>query len=683
MTGTQRQIRTLLVANRGEIAVRIMRTARTMGIRTVAVFSDADEGAPFVALSDRAVRLPGVTPAQTYLRGELIIEAALRTGADAIHPGYGFLSENAEFAQAVADAGLIFVGPTPEAIIAMGSKIRAKAMMAASGVPILPGVTVTGQQDDLAEQVSSIGYPLLVKASAGGGGRGMRIVESESELLEAVASARREAGSAFGDDTVFLEKYVRAPRHVEVQIFGDTHGNVVHLFERDCSIQRRYQKVVEESPSPAVTPELRERLGSAAVAAGKALDYVGAGTVEFILDPQGEFHFLEVNTRLQVEHPVTELVTGLDLVRVQLLVAQGEPLPDEVLTARMSGHAIEVRLYAEDPGAGFLPTSGTLRDFTIPDTVRADTGFVTGGTVSIHYDPMLAKVIAWAPTRTEAALALGDALRKSRIHGVRTNRDLLVGILNEPEFLSGGTDTAYLERHPLSELDSSPSTDDVRLAAIAATFALRDQQRRGAAVQPAVSAGFRNVRSQASIVTLVEADGEEHALRYRSEGSQLSIAIGSEPPVLVGGTVTDASTGLTIVTLETDGLREDLVVRVTGDRVDVDGFFGGVEFTVADPLPLPRSSQAAGSLSAPMPGTVVRVEVEAGAAVTAGQTIVVLEAMKMEHVVRAPHDGIAESILVAVGDQVEVGQVLAVVEALSETVVDAEAAAEPPAKPNS
>jgi propionyl-CoA carboxylase alpha chain len=662
MTSTERQIRTLLVANRGEIAVRIMRTARTMGIRTVAVFSDADESAPFVTLADQAVRLPGVTPAQTYLRGELIIEAALRTGADAIHPGYGFLSENAEFAQAVADAGLIFVGPTPEAIIAMGSKIRAKAMMAASGVPILPGVTVSGEQTDLAEQVASIGYPLLVKASAGGGGRGMRIVESESELLEAVASARREAGSAFGDDTVFVEKYVRAPRHVEVQIFGDTHGNVVHLFERDCSIQRRYQKVVEESPSPAVTPELRERLGSAAVAAGKALDYVGAGTVEFILDQQGEFHFLEVNTRLQVEHPVTELVTGLDLVRLQLLVAQGEPLPEEVLTARITGHAIEVRLYAEDPGAGFLPTSGTLRDFTIPDTVRADTGFVSGDTVSIHYDPMLAKVIAWAPTRAEAALALGDALRKSRIHGVRTNRDLLVGILNESEFLAGITDTAYLDRHPLSELNSSPSADDVRLAATAATFALRELQRSGAPVQPAVSAGFRNVRSQASTITLVEANGDEHVVRYTAEGSQLLVGLDEQAPVLVSGTVTAEGTSLTRVTLEVDGLRQHLVVRITGDRVDIDGSFGGVELTVADPLPLPGSTQAAGSLSAPMPGTVVRVEVEAGAVVTAGQTILVLEAMKMEHAVRAPQDGIAESILVGVGDQVEVGQVLAVVE---------------------
>jgi propionyl-CoA carboxylase alpha chain len=672
-TSTHRQIRTLLIANRGEIAVRIMRTARTMGIGTVAVFSDADADAPFVAQSDRAVRLPGVTPAQTYLRGDLIIEAALRTGADAIHPGYGFLSENAEFAQKVADAGLIFVGPTPAAITAMGSKIRAKEMMAASGVPILPGVTVNGDPGDLAAQVSSIGYPLLVKASAGGGGRGMRIVESESELLEAVASARREAGSAFGDDTVFVEKYVRAPRHVEVQIFGDTHGNVVHLFERDCSIQRRYQKVVEESPSPAVTPELRERLGSAAVAAGKALDYVGAGTVEFILDPQGEFHFLEVNTRLQVEHPVTEMVTGLDLVRVQLLVAQGEELPQEVLTATMTGHAIEVRLYAEDPGAGFLPTSGTLRDFAIPSTVRVDSGFVAGDTVSIHYDPMLAKVIAWAPTRTEAALALADALRKSRIHGVRTNRDLLVGILGEAEFLEAKTDTAYLDRHPLSELDSSPSADDIRLASAAATFALRDGHRSRAAVQAPVRAGFRNVSSQPALVTLVESDGQEHAVHYAAAGDGLAITVDDEAPETMIASITAAGDGLRRVTIESAGLRQDLFVTIIDDLVDIDGPFGGVEFTVANPLPLPGSTQAAGSLSAPMPGTVVRVEVEVGSAVTSGQAIVVLEAMKMEHAVRAPQDGIAESILVAVGDQVEVGQVLAVVtDGATDVVTDTE-----------
>ena len=657
------RIRTLLIANRGEIACRVIRTAREMGISTVAVYSDADANALFVREADRAVRLAGVTPADTYLRGDLILEAARRTGADAIHPGYGFLSENAEFAQAVGDAGLIFVGPTPEAIVAMGSKIRAKEMMAASGVPILPGATVIGESSEaeLIAQVSGIGYPLLVKASAGGGGRGMRIVASESELAESVASARREAGSAFGDDTGFVEKYITAPRHIEVQIFGDTHGTVVHLFERECSIQRRYQKVIEEAPSSVVTPELRERLGSAAVAAGKALGYVGAGTVEFILDPEGDFHFLEVNTRLQVEHPVTELITGLDLVRLQLLVAQGEPLPPEVLNATITGHAVEVRLYAEDPAAGFLPTSGRLRDFDLPDTVRVDAGFAAGDTVSIHYDPMLAKVIAYAPTRTEAALVLAEALRGARIHGVRTNRDLLVGILTEPEFLAGAIDTAYLERHPVGELSADPTPTDVRRAAAAAVLALDAHNRGDATVQTAVSAGWRNVYSQASATTLAAGDTLIEVRRQGARGSDLVTIDGETLGDVLIGTVEPESELRYRVALEIDGLRDVFLVAIDDDRVDVDGLFGGIEFLAIDPLPIPGSLAAAGSLAAPMPGTVVRTEVEAGASVVAGQPIVILEAMKMEHAVRAPQDGIVESILVGVGDQVDIGQILAVV----------------------
>ncbi|CAN5211854.1 biotin carboxylase N-terminal domain-containing protein [soil metagenome] len=653
------QIRTLLIANRGEIACRIIRSARASGIRTVAVFSDADADALFVTQADIAVRLPGVTPAQTYLRGDLIIAAAKQTGADAIHPGYGFLSENAEFAQSAADAGIIFVGPTPAAITAMGSKIRAKEMMAAAGVPILPGATVTGEssEQELIALVAGIGYPLLVKASAGGGGRGMRIVNSESEIAEAVASARREAGSAFGDDTVFVEKYVTSPRHVEVQIFGDTHGTVVHLFERDCSIQRRYQKIIEESPSPAVTPELRERLGAAAVAAGRRLGYVGAGTVEFILDPSGDFHFLEVNTRLQVEHPVTELVTGLDLVRLQLLVAQGEALPAEVVNASMTGHAIEVRLYAEDPAAGFLPTSGLLRDFTLPDWVRVDTGFVSGDTVSIHYDPMLAKVIAHAPTRTEAALALANALRSARIHGVGTNRDVLVGILTEPEFLAGSTDTAYLERHSVEELTESRSDDELRLGAAAAALAVRADRRQRATVQTAITPGFRNVRSAPALLRLADSAGVEHDVHYEIAGPSIQISVDG----VTLGEGSTATADASHVTLETAGLRRDFSVSISGSIVDLDGPFGGVEFSIVDLLPPPGSTAAAGSLSAPMPGTVVRTEVEPGTHVRAGQPIVVLEAMKMEHAVRAPNDGIVESVLVSVGEQVDIGQVLAIV----------------------
>src|SRR3954471_15015577 len=356
----------LLVANRGEIAARVMRTAHDLGISTVAVYSDPDAGAPFVRLADEAVRLPGSSPSETYLRGDLVVAAARATGADAVHPGYGFLSENAGFARACAQAGLTFVGPSPEAIEAMGSKTAAKERMAAAGVPTLPGVVVH-DGTDLAGAGAQIGYPVLVKAAFGGGGRGMRIVRSEDELTEAVAGARREAASAFGDGTVFLERFVERPRHVEVQIVGDTHGTVVHLFERECSIQRRYQKIIEEAPSPAVTPELRAELGAAAVAAAKAIDYVGAGTVEFVLDQDGRFFFLELNPRLQVEHRVTELVPGLALVRVQLQVADGEPLPDEVTSASITGHAVEVRLYAEDVAAGFLPATGTLHRFRVPE----------------------------------------------------------------------------------------------------------------------------------------------------------------------------------------------------------------------------------------------------------------------------------------------------------------------------
>src|SRR4051794_15149887 len=403
-------IRSLLVANRGEIARRVFRTAREMGISTVAVYSDPDADARFVREADVAVRLPGASPGETYLRGDLVVEAALRAGADAVHPGYGFLSENAAFAQSVIDAGLTWVGPPPPAIEAMGSKLGAKEMMRAAGVPTLPWATdVSGGAD--------VGFPLLVKASAGGGGRGMRIVRSAAELADAVEGAQREAGSAFGDATVFLERYVEAPRHVEIQVFADTHRNVVSLFERECSIQRRHQKIVEEAPSTAVDDALRQRMGDAAVAAARAVGYVGAGTVEFVLDATGEFAFLEMNTRLQVEHPVTELVTGLDLVRLQILVAMGQPLPPEALAPTMTGHAIEVRLYAEDATHDFLPVTGTLRAFDIDSRqVRVDTGVETGSVVSPYYDPMLAKVIAHAPTRDEAAGRLAGALRRARIH---------------------------------------------------------------------------------------------------------------------------------------------------------------------------------------------------------------------------------------------------------------------------
>ncbi|HCU52575.1 MAG TPA: hypothetical protein DGG94_22750 [Micromonosporaceae bacterium] len=393
-------IQKLLIANRGEIATRIIRSAHALGISTVAVYSDPDAAAPYVRLADEAVRLPGSTSAETYLRADLIIQAAQKTGADAIHPGYGFLSENAAFAEACGKEGLTFVGPSPAVIAAMGSKVEAKEMMMAAGVPTLPGATIT-EDADLAEIVAAVGFPLLIKAAFGGGGRGMRLVHDMSTFGEAVAQARDEAMSAFGDGTIFAERFVESPRHIEVQIIGDQHGNLVHLFERECSIQRRYQKVIEEAPSPTVSDQLRSELGAAAVAAGKAMGYVGAGTVEFVLDPLGAFYFLEVNTRLQVEHPVTELVTGLDLVELQLRIAEGEALPDEARHPRITGHAIEARVYAEDPAAGYVPAVGQLHRFrfTDADGVRVDAGVADGSVISPFYDAMLAKVIAHGRTR--------------------------------------------------------------------------------------------------------------------------------------------------------------------------------------------------------------------------------------------------------------------------------------------
>ncbi len=497
------RIHRLLVANRGEIARRVFATCRRAGIETVAVFSDADADSPHVREADLAVRLPGHTPAETYLRGDLIVTAAQRVGADAVHPGYGFLSENADFAAAVTDAGLVWVGPPPKAIAAMGSKLEAKALLAEAGVPMLESWT---RPDEVAE------FPVLVKASAGGGGRGMRIVRDPADLASAMAAARREAGAAFGDDTVFCERYVETGRHVEVQILADGHGTVIALGERECSIQRRHQKIIEEAPAPGLDEALRSALSEAGVAAARAVGYVGAGTVEFLLAPDGRFYFLEMNTRLQVEHPVTECVLGLDLVGLQLLVAEGRELPF-AKAPPVTGHAIEVRLYAEDPAQGWRPSTGTVHRFDIgaadaftPLTrpgIRLDSGVVDGFTVSVHYDPMLAKVIAWAPTRDEAARALASALAGARIHGVVTNRDLLVRVLRSEEFRRGGTDTAFLDRHP-EVFEPLPSAGDRALASLAAALAGAATRRRSSAWAPLPS-GWRNVVS-APQVTVFDAE---------------------------------------------------------------------------------------------------------------------------------------------------------------------------------
>ena len=454
----------LLVANRGEIARRIFRTCEEMGIGTVAVFSEADREAPFVSDADLAVSLGGHSAAESYLRGDAIVEAALRVGADAVHPGYGFLAEDAGFARQVVGAGLTWIGPPPRAMELMGDKLAAKELMAAAGVPVLSGV--------LPEEASGIGFPVMVKAAAGGGGRGMRVVRSGEELTAAVESARREAEAAFGDPRVFLEPLVEDPRHIEVQIMADVHGNTVALFERECSIQRRHQKIVEEAPSPFVDAGLRRRLSEAAVAAARAVDYAGAGTVEFLVAADGEFWFLEMNTRLQVEHPVTEEITGLDLVRLQIEAARGEDLSAALEGVSARGHAIEARIYAEDPGAGFLPTAGRMHRFRLSAPgIRVETGVESGDEIGVHYDPMLAKVVAWAPTRSEAAARLCRALRRAEIHGPVTNRDLLVRVLEHPEFVAGRTDTGFLDRHSPAELGRPlPTASEERLAAVAAAL---------------------------------------------------------------------------------------------------------------------------------------------------------------------------------------------------------------------
>ncbi len=644
-------MRKLLVANRGEIARRVFRTARAMGIQTVAVYSEADADAPFVSDADEAVCIGGAAPSESYLRIDAIIGAAARTGADAIHPGYGFLAENAAFARACADAGVTFVGPTPEAIDAMGSKLAAKRMLADAGVPVLPDV------EDPSRAEEEVGFPLLVKPSAGGGGKGMRIVRGASELDAAVAASKREAAGAFGDDTLLLERYVESGRHVEIQILGDTHGEVIHLGERECSIQRRHQKILEESPSVAVDEALRARMGDAAVAAGRAIGYVSAGTVEFLLGADHQFYFLEVNTRLQVEHPVTEEVLGIDLVRAQLEIAAGGHVPT---VPAPRGHAIEVRLYAEDPAADFLPQTGVLSHLRIPDGVRVDAGVQSGSEISIHYDPMIAKVIGYAPTRLEAAAALAAALRGAEIDGLRTNREFLVRLLEEPEFLTGEFDTSFLEHHDLTE----PLLGDEDLRACAAAAALAGQARRrtAASVQATIPSGWRNNPSQDQTVQY-DAGGEQPlTVGYRfNRGTLGSLSIdGKPPPEVVAHAVAADSVDLSI-----GGVRRRYRVRRDGDRVEVNDPAGQCSLRELDRFPDAAGAAGAGSLLAPMPGKVIRVDASPGDEVAAGQPLLVLEAMKMEHEIVAPAAGVLTSLPVSVGDQVDAGTLLAAIEGAS------------------
>jgi acetyl/propionyl-CoA carboxylase alpha subunit len=669
-------INRLLVANRGEIARRIFRTARALGVSTVAVYSDADAGLPFVSEADLAVRLVGNSPGETYLNAAALIAAARSSGADAVHPGYGFLSENAAFARACGAAGITFVGPTPEAIEAMGSKPAAKELMSSHGVPVLPGAVV-GEPADVLALAAELGWPLLLKAAFGGGGRGMRALSGPDGLAAIVESTRREAEGAFGDGTLFAERLVVAPRHIEVQVLADAHGGVVHLFERECSIQRRYQKVVEECPSPAVGPELRAALGEAAVSAARAIGYRGAGTVEFVVDEGGGFFFLEVNTRLQVEHPVTEAVTGLDLVALQLLVAEGGALPPEVLGAEIRGHAIEARLYAEDVGAGFLPAAGTLSRFEIDpgDGLRVDAGVVSGSTVSPYYDAMLAKVIAWAPTRPEAARRLASALERARLHGVTTNRDLLVGVLRHPEFLSGRTDTAFFERNdPVSLSEPSdglaPARERVAAHCVAAALAGQAVRRATPAVQPRVPSGWRNVRDLPQRARFRH-QGEELTVFYEIGGDR---AVGATLAWVSKGTgewssqpgAGDTVVGVSAATAEhvdlvVAGRTLRVYVHADGETTYLDSPLGHSAVVEVPRFALPGGLMAEGSLLSPMPGSVTRVLVAVGDVVSKGHAVLILEAMKMEHPVRSPGEGTVHEIFVAAGDQVGAGAVLAVI----------------------
>jgi propionyl-CoA carboxylase alpha chain len=697
----RRTLRCVLVANRGEIARRVFATARELGMRTVAVHSDADAAAPFAREADLAVRLPGVSPADTYLRGDLVVAAALRAGADCVHPGYGFLAEDAAFARAVTEAGLVYVGPDAAAVEAMAGKLDAKALMAAAGVPTLPSADVTGLGPaDLAEAAAGVGYPLMVKAAFGGGGRGMRVVADPAQLADAVAGATREAASAFGDGTVFLERLVTPARHVEVQVFGDRHGHHVALFERECSIQRRNQKVVEEAPSPAVDGALRARLGEAAVRAAAAIDYVGAGTVEFLLGPDGDFHFLEVNTRLQVEHPVTEAVTGLDLVRLQFEVAAGEPLPPEALEPSLRGHAVEVRLYAEDPASGWLPQAGRLDTFEVPARaafggvgvtagspapgvtgVRVDSGVTSGDEVGTAYDPMLAKVVAWGPDRATACRLLDDALARARVHGVTTNRDLLVRVLRHPAFLAGETDTGFLERHGVDAL-AAPLADGSGRAvhAVAAALGQAALRRASAPVLAGLPSGWRNnpaVPQIARYEAVGGAKAEPVEVSYRvARDGVTAQADGEAVAVRLLGTEVAASGTEVALRLELtapDGGPLAVPVRVVtvpGDAagpaggrwtVHVDSPLGAASFREVPRHPEPQTRAAAGSLTASVPGRVVAVNVAVGDTVEAGQPLLVIEAMKMEHPITAPVAGVVRLVGVEVGDQAKAGDVLAVV----------------------
>jgi len=647
-------ITTLLVANRGEIARRIMRTAKEMGISTVAIYADGDAEAPFVTEADSAIALGGRTSAETYLDVSKVLDACKRAGADAVHPGYGFLSENADFARAINDAGVSWIGPTPEVIAAMGDKLSAKKLMEAADVPTLPAIEIT-PDTDLVRAANEIGYPVLVKASAGGGGRGMRVVEKETDLQGSVDSAKREAGSSFGDDTVFLEKWLDSSRHVEIQIIGDKHGNLVHCFERECSIQRRHQKIIEEAPSPAVSPEIREAMCDAALKAAASLGYSSAGTVEFLLSGS-EFYFLEVNARLQVEHPITEAIIGKDLVREQIRVAEGETLSFSQDDLRINGHAIEARLCAEDPNNDFLPSPGPVIIWqpSIQGKARFDSGVESGSVIAVEFDPMIAKVIVHAPTRREAAARLARILETTQIQGLITNRDFLVTTLRHQSFLAGDTTTDFIERISPARTREVTS-DDLAEASIA--IAIESQARNHATtrVLKTIPSGWRNTILPFEMINFQHLDKDCH-VEYRSRrDGKFRFRTGDSPDELI---VTPYTCGNGLVDIDIDGRRVRYEVDRLGMQWYVHGRSGDLQITELPRYPVSGIDELAGGLTAPMPGAVLTTAVNSGDKVSKGDLLLILEAMKMEHRITAPMDGIISELHVATGDQVENGQLL-------------------------
>lgn len=662
----------ILIANRGEIACRVAATCRRLGIRTVAVYSDADANARHVAYCDEAVHIGGAAARDSYLRGDHIIEMALATGAQAIHPGYGFLSENEAFAEACAAAGLVFIGPPAAAIRAMGSKSAAKQLMERAAVPLVPGYH--GEDQDpvlLRREADRIGYPVLLKASAGGGGKGMRVVDDAEGFDAALASVKREASASFGDDKVLVEKYLTRPRHIEIQVFADTHGNCVHLFERDCSVQRRHQKVLEEAPAPGMTPERRQAMGEAAVAAARAVGYVGAGTVEFIANQDGSFYFMEMNTRLQVEHPVTEMITGQDLVEWQLRVAAGEPLPLTQQQLRIDGHALEARIYAENPDKQFLPSTGTLRYLRTPPAVqfmrggdahgpagvRIDAGVREGDAISPYYDPMIAKLIVWGKDRDEALARMRQALANYHVVGLSTNVAFLQRLVASEAFATADLDTGLIARN---EATLFPGAAPIGMEAIAlAVAALLDGEARERRVDaadpqsPWTHAGPWRLNG-----------GARRVLRFGSQGDTLEVTLHSDER---GSTLVHADQAAPFrAECASDDIRVDLGTRRAHGQVHRDGalfhvFIAGRHVTLEwlDPLAHAGETEGdGGKLTAPMPGKVIAVMVEAGATVTRGTPLLVMEAMKMEHTISAPADGVVGEVLYGVGDQVGEGEQL-------------------------